>query len=100
MIEVREIDTARAMLRTTVFARVKQEEPDRYLRLEHLSGRTYFDIRRALPPARRPCALAAGPCVTPAAGLLCGALLPCSSQHSGVAGTACASRMAATAGPL
>ena len=45
MIEVREIDTARAMLRTQVFSRVKQEEPERFLRLEHLSGRTYFDIR-------------------------------------------------------
>ena len=48
MIEVREIDTVRAMLRTQVFARVKQEEPDRYLRLDHLSGRTYFDIRCGL----------------------------------------------------
>ena len=26
---------------------MKQEEPDRYLRLNHLSGKTYFDIRFA-----------------------------------------------------
>ncbi|KAK9792254.1 hypothetical protein WJX73_008889 [Symbiochloris irregularis] len=45
MIEVREVDTARALLRTQVFARVKQEEPDRFLRLEHLCGRTYLDVR-------------------------------------------------------
>ena len=49
MIELREVDTARAMLRqTAVFTRMKQEEPDRFLRLEHLCGKTYFDIRCAL----------------------------------------------------
>ena len=48
MAELREVDTARAMLRqTAVFTRMKQAEPDRFLRLEHLCGRTYFDIRRA-----------------------------------------------------
>lgn len=47
MIEVREVDTARALLRTQVFARVKQEEPDRFLKMEHLCGKTYLDIRRA-----------------------------------------------------
>ena len=46
MIELREVDTARAMLRqTAVFNRMKQEEPDRFLKLEHLCGKTYFDIR-------------------------------------------------------
>ncbi len=46
MVELREIDTARAILRqTAVFARMKQDEPERFLRLEHLCGRTYFDIR-------------------------------------------------------
>lgn len=46
MIELREVDTARAMLRqTAVFTRMKQEEPDRFLKLEHLCGKTYFDIR-------------------------------------------------------
>ncbi len=49
MIELREVDTARAMLRqTAVFTRMKQEEPDRFLRLEHLCGKTYFDIRFGL----------------------------------------------------
>ena len=47
MVELREVDTARAMLRqTAVFAHMKQSEPDRYMKLEHLCGRTYFDIRR------------------------------------------------------
>ena len=46
MVELREVDTARAMLRqTAVFAHMKQHEPDRFLKLEHLCGRTYFDIR-------------------------------------------------------
>lgn len=48
MVELREVDTARAMLRqTAVFTRMKQEEPDRFLKLEHLCGRTYFDIKYA-----------------------------------------------------
>ena len=47
LVELREVDTARAMLRqTAVFAGMKQEEPDRFLRLEHLCGRAYFDVRR------------------------------------------------------
>ena len=47
MVELREVDIARAMLRQTpVFNRMKQEEPDRFLKLEHLCGRTYFDIRQ------------------------------------------------------
>eukprot|EP00798_Chlamydomonas_sp_ICE-L_P021429 gene21429-28394_t len=46
MIELREAETARAMLRhTQVFQRMKVEDPERYLRLEHLCGRTYFDPR-------------------------------------------------------
>ena len=49
MIELREVDTARAILRqTAVFTRMKQEEPDRFLKLEHLCGKTYFDIRCSL----------------------------------------------------
>ena len=51
LVELREVDTARAMLRqTAVFAGMKQEEPDRFLRLEHLCGRAYFDVRRAVGP--------------------------------------------------
>ena len=46
MVEYREVDTARALLRQTpFFSRMKQEEPDRFLKLEHLCGRTYFDIK-------------------------------------------------------
>lgn len=46
MVELREVDTARAMLRQTqVFQRMKHDNGDRYLRLEQLCGRTYFDVR-------------------------------------------------------
>lgn len=46
LIELRETDTARAMLRQTqVFARMKADDAERYLRLEHLCNRTYFDVR-------------------------------------------------------
>lgn len=55
MIELREVDTARAILRqTAVFTRMKQEEPDRFLKLEHLCGKTYFDIRCALSDCQAP----------------------------------------------
>ena len=44
MAELCELDTARAILRQTqVMGVMKQEEPERYLRLEHLLVRTYFD---------------------------------------------------------
>ena len=64
MVEVREVDTARAMLRqTAVFNALRQEQPDRFLRLEQLCGRTYFDIRCAhpAPPLQMPaCHVAPG----------------------------------------
>ncbi|KAK9839667.1 hypothetical protein WJX81_004660 [Elliptochloris bilobata] len=62
LVELREVDTARAMLRqTAVFAGMKQEEPDRFLRLEHLCGRAYFDVREvygATPKEKRRAQLA------------------------------------------
>ncbi|KAI3506689.1 hypothetical protein L1887_21252 [Cichorium endivia] len=47
MIEVRELDTASAILRQTqAMSVMKQEQPERYLRLEHLVP-TYFDPHEA-----------------------------------------------------
>jgi hypothetical protein len=46
LVELRELDTARAMLKQTqVLQRLKQEDPERYARLEQLTGRTYSDVR-------------------------------------------------------
>eukprot|EP00877_Chromochloris_zofingiensis_P003278 jgi/Chrzof1/12951/Cz07g13200.t1 len=46
MVELREVDTARAMLRQTqVFQRMKADDPERHARLEQLCGRTYLDVR-------------------------------------------------------
>ena len=56
MIEVRDVDTARAMLRQTrVFAGMRQEDPERFQRLDTLCGRTYFDIRCVFANARAAC---------------------------------------------
>lgn len=54
MIELREMDTARAVLRQTqAMAVMKLEEPERYLRMEHLCQRTYFDPREAYPDSSK-----------------------------------------------
>ena len=46
MIELREIDTARVILRQTVaMALMKDEQPERYTRLESLMARTHCDPR-------------------------------------------------------
>jgi WD40 repeat-containing protein SMU1 len=50
MIELREMDTARAIMRTTqAMHAMKTESPDRYVRLENLAQRTFFDPREAYP---------------------------------------------------
>jgi WD40 repeat-containing protein SMU1 len=48
--ELRELDTARALLRSTpAMQRLKRDSPDRYLRLEHILQRNYFDANEAYP---------------------------------------------------
>uniref|UniRef100_A0A7S0VM30 WD40 repeat-containing protein SMU1 n=1 Tax=Polytomella parva TaxID=51329 RepID=A0A7S0VM30_9CHLO len=48
MLELRENDTARSLIRQTpVLQRLKMDNPERYLKLEHLCNRTYFDPKEA-----------------------------------------------------
>jgi len=50
LIELREVELAREILRSTdPMTTMKQEEPDRYLRLEHFINRNIFDPREFYP---------------------------------------------------
>ena len=52
MLEQRELDTARALLRQSApLAALKIDDPERYLKLEHLLSRPYFEAREAWPAA-------------------------------------------------
>lgn len=48
LLETRQIDTARSLLRTTpALQTMKNDHPERYLKLEHLVARSYFDANTA-----------------------------------------------------
>eukprot|EP00906_Rhabdomonas_costata_P008814 RCo012515 len=50
MIELREMDVARSLLRETqAMELLKQTNPSRYMKLETLMGKTFFDVRDAYP---------------------------------------------------
>ena len=50
MVELRELDTARALLRqSAVLSALKVDDPERYLKLEHLVNRPYFEAADAWP---------------------------------------------------
>eukprot|EP00002_Diphylleia_rotans_P015914 TRINITY_DN3081_c0_g2_i1.p1 TRINITY_DN3081_c0_g2~~TRINITY_DN3081_c0_g2_i1.p1 ORF type:complete len:511 (+),score=109.74 TRINITY_DN3081_c0_g2_i1:69-1601(+) len=53
MMELREVDTARAIMRmTTTMNLMKQEQPERYLALEHMLTRSQFDPTDLFPEGK------------------------------------------------
>eukprot|EP00898_Chlorokybus_atmophyticus_P007377 jgi/Chlat1/7640/Chrsp64S07114 len=54
MVEMRELETARSLLRQTkAMQGMKMEEPERFLRMEHMIARPYFDAREAYPESSK-----------------------------------------------
>ena len=50
LLELHETDTARAILRSApALQTLKHEDPERYLRMEHMMNRPIFDQREAYP---------------------------------------------------
>ena len=95
MVELRETETARVMLRTMkVFRRMQQDDPERFLRLDKLAGQCAALApslpllcvalmnhglltvcrRQACRPVRCPCPCAR-PCLCPCVALCCGVLM-------------------------